>query len=295
LEHDPVVPVPEERVVARDTNFYYSFLVLPAHKRRAIVGVWDFCRAVDDAVDEAHGKEAGATATELARWRGELAAAFDGGTPETPQGRALASVARQFSLPRDAFEALIEGVEMDLGYRRYETFPDLYEYCIRVASAVGLICLEIFGYEDPRARQYATDLGVALQLTNILRDVPGDLAQGRLYIPLEDLRRHGATEQDLSAESAAAGQGVRSPQVKALLEQQAKRAREYYARAAAGLPRGDARRLVAAEIMGAIYRRILERIEQSNYDVFSRVVRIPRPRRALIAAGTWARTAVGLR
>jgi 15-cis-phytoene synthase len=295
LEHDPVVPVPEERVVARDTNFYYSFLVLPAHKRRAIVGVWDFCRAVDDAVDEAHGKEAGAAATELARWRGELAAAFDGGTPETPQGRALVSVARQFSLPRDAFEALIEGVEMDLGYRRYETFPDLYEYCIRVASAVGLICLEIFGYEDPRARQYAIDLGVALQLTNILRDVPGDLAQGRLYIPLEDLRRHGATEEDLSAESAAAGQGVRSPQVKALLEQQAKRAREYYARAAAGLPRGDARRLVAAEIMGAIYRRILERIEQSNYDVFSRVVRIPRPRRALIAAATWARTAVGLR
>ena len=164
-----------------------------------------------------------------------------------------------------------------------------------MASAVGLICLEIFGYDDPRARQYATDLGVALQLTNILRDVPGDFAQGRLYIPLDDLSRHGVTEKDLASEIAAAGQGVRSPQVKTLLRQQATRAREYYARAAAGLPRGDARRLVAAEIMGAIYRRILDRIEAADYDVFSRVVRIPRPQRALIAATTWARTAVGLR
>lgn len=281
--------------MARDTNFYYSFLVLPPDKRRAIVGVWDFCRAVDDAVDEADRTQAGAAAGQIERWRGELAAAFDGTTPETRQGRALAPLVKQFRLPRDAFEALIEGVEMDLGHRRYETFPELYEYCIRVASAVGLICLEIFGYDDPRARQYATDLGVALQLTNILRDVPGDLAQGRLYIPLEDLRRHGVTEQDLAAESAAAGQGVKSPQVKALLRQQAERAREYYGRAAAGLPSGDARRLVAAEIMGAIYRSILERIERSDYDVFTRVVRIPRPRRALIAATTWARTAVGLR
>jgi phytoene synthase len=138
--------------VARDTNFYYSFLVLPPDKRRAIVGVWDFCRAVDDAVDEADRTEPGAAERQLARWRGELAAAFGGATPETRQGRALAPLVRQFRLPRDAFEALIEGVEMDLGHRRYETFPELYEYCIRVASAVGLICLEIFGYDDPRAR-----------------------------------------------------------------------------------------------------------------------------------------------
>jgi 15-cis-phytoene synthase len=279
--------------VARDTNFYYSFLVLPADKRRAIVAVWDFCRAVDDAVDEA-GAARGGAEHELARWRSELRAAFDGGSPQTPQGRALAPLVTQFRLPRSAFDALIEGVEMDLGHRRYETFADLYEYCIRVASAVGLICLEIFEYSDPGARQYAIDLGVALQLTNILRDVPGDFAQGRLYIPLEDLRRHGVTEEDIAAEMAAAGQGVRSPAVKALLRQQGARAREYYARAAAGLPRRDARRLVAAEIMGAIYRHILDRIEAADYDVFSAVVRIPRPQRAFIAAATWARTAVGL-
>jgi phytoene synthase len=282
--------------VARDTNFYYSFLVLPAEKRRAIVAVWDFCRAVDDAVDEAAaGREASpavrhSAQRELARWRGELAAAFGSGTPGTPQGLALAPLVPRFGLPREAFDALIEGVEMDLSTCRYDTFHHLYEYCIRVASAVGLICLEIFGYEDPRARQYAIDLGVALQLTNILRDVPEDFARGRLYIPLEDLRTHGCSEEDLREEIRKAGGGVRSVAVKAVLHQQAARARDYYARAAAGLPPIDARRLVAAEIMGAIYQAILGRIERKDYDVFTEVVRVPRPRRAAIAAATWART-----
>jgi phytoene synthase len=183
---------------------------------------------------------------------------------------------------------------MDLGARRYETFQELYEYCIRVASAVGLICVEIFGYEDEASRRYATDLGVALQLTNILRDVPVDFARGRVYIPQEDLRRYGCSERDLATEAEHAGGGVRSEQVKELLRAQAVRARQYYARAAAALPRRDARRLVAAEIMGAIYRAILARIERRDYDVFSELVRVPRAQRALIAAATWARTAAGL-
>ncbi len=272
--------------MARDTNFYYSFLVLPAEKRAAIITVWDFCRAVDDAVDEAPAEQAPG---EVALWRREVALCFDGGSPSTPQGRALQPLVARFHLPRSAFEALVEGVELDLGARRYETFEELYEYCIRVASAVGLMCLEIFGYEDPRARQYATDLGVALQLTNILRDVGGDLARGRLYIPLEDMRRFGCSEEDLRREVAAAGHGVGSPAVRALLRHQAERARDYYVRAAASLPAGDARRLTAAEIMGAIYLAILRRIERANYDVFTRVVRIPRPVRALIALRTWAR------
>ena len=273
--------------MARDTNFYYSFLVLPAEKRAAIVAVWDFCRAVDDAVDEA---AAGGAADEVAIWRREVSACFEGGTPSTAQGRALQPLVRKFQLPRSAFEALIEGVEMDIGARRYERFADLYEYCIRVASAVGLMCVEIFGYEDPRARQYATDLGVALQLTNILRDVPGDLSRGRVYIPQEDLARFQCSEADLAREARSAGHGVQSAAVRALLRHQGDRAREYYARAAASLPSIDARRLVAAEIMGAIYFAILERIEARDYDVFSEVVRIPRPRRALIALRTWART-----
>ena len=279
--------------MARDTNFYYSFLVLPSDKRKAIVSVWDFCRAVDDAVDEA--ADPAAARAEIGKWRAELAAAFDGGETHTRQGSALAPLIGEFNLPRAAFESLIEGVEMDIGARRYETFADLYEYCIRVASAVGLICLEIFGYRDPRSRQYAIDLGVALQLTNILRDVPEDLRRGRVYIPLQELRAHGCSEEDLAREAAARGSGVRSPVVKAVLAQQAGRAREYYRRAAEGLPRSDARRLVAAEIMGAIYRGVLRRIEAADYDVFSRVVSIPRPRRALIAAAVWARTALGFR
>jgi phytoene synthase len=276
--------------VSRDTNFYYSFLVLPSAKRQAIVSVWDFCRAVDDATDEIDNTVD--AARELDKWRQELAACFDGGQPQTRQGRALAPLVKPFGLTREPFDALIEGVEMDLGARRYETFDDLYQYCIRVASAVGLICLDIFGYREPSSRQYAIDLGVALQLTNILRDVRGDLERGRVYIPLEDLRRCGCAEQDLHNEVANAGAGVRSPAVKALLRHQAERARDYYTRAARALPPRDANRLVAAEIMAAIYRAILDKIERRDYDVFSEVVRIPRPLRAVIAATTWALTAL---
>jgi 15-cis-phytoene synthase len=275
--------------LARDTNFYYSFLVLPAAKRNAIVAVWDFCRAVDDATDEPAAGSAGDVAAEVARWRGELAACFEGGTPRTPQGAALVPVIRGFDLSRAPFEALIDGVEMDLVPRRYENFGELYEYCIRVASAVGLMCIEIFGYRDAAAKRYATDLGVALQLTNILRDVRGDLERGRLYIPLEDLRGHGCTEEEIGRE-AAAGR-LTSPAVRTVLRQQAERARDYYRRADRARPR-EASGLVAAEIMGAIYRALLDRIERRGYDVFAEVVRIPRPRRALIAATTWARMAM---
>ena len=275
--------------MARDTSFYYSFLVLPADQRRAIVAVWDFCRAVDDAADEAR---AGEEEREVRRWRDELARCYGGGTPETPQGRALQPLIAAFGLPRSAFDALIEGVEMDLHPRRYERFQDLYEYCIRVASAVGLLCVEIFGCRDEGSRQYAIDLGVALQLTNILRDVPGDFARGRVYIPQEDFKRSGCSEADLAAEIAQAGRGVRSVAVRGLLAFQAGRAWDYYARADAALPPVDARRLVAARIMSAIYRGILRRIERLDYDVFSRVIRVPRPQRALIAAAVWSRSVV---
>lgn len=275
--------------MARDTSFYYSFLVLPADKRRAIVAVWDFCRAVDDAVDEAPAAE---SAAEVSRWRQEVARCFDGAEPATAEGRALQPLVEPFGLPRSAFDALVEGVEMDLHGRRYDSFEELYQYCIRVASAVGLMCVRIFGCRDERSRQYAIDLGVALQLTNILRDVPGDLERGRVYLPLQDLARFGVTEGDLRAEAMHAGHGVRSPKVKALLAFEARRARQYYSRAHAALPRADARRLVAARIMANIYRGILDRIERRGYDVFSGVIRVPRPQRALIAATTWARTLV---
>ena len=190
-------------------------------------------------------------------------------------------------LPRQAFGHLVEGVATDVGAPRYETFEQLRTYCYRVASTVGLMCLAIFGSRGPQAERYAVELGLALQLTNILRDVAVDLSRGRLYLPLEDLRRFGCSEEDLRA-------GVITERVRALLAFQGQRAREHYARARAALPPQEARRLVAAEIMGAIYRALLTSIERRGYDVFSEVVRVPRPRRALIALGTWARTAIGV-
>jgi len=270
--------------VARDTNFYYSFLVLPADQRKAIVAVWDFCRAVDDAVDRPLAGELPGAA--VARWRRELAACYGEGAPSTPQGRALVPFIDRFRLPRAPFDDLIDGVEMDVETRRYGSFDDLQQYCVRVASAVGLLCIEIFGYQDPGAREYAVALGVALQLTNIIRDVPEDLEQGRLYLPLEDLARFGCTEADLRDGA--------SPQVVALLRHECERARSFYERARTALPASDRRRLVAAEIMGAIYGEILTRIERRGYDVFSEVVRVPRPRRAWIAVSVWARTMAGL-
>ena len=266
--------------MARDTNFYYSFLVLPAEKREAIGIVWDFCRAVDDAVDEAG---VGDASREVERWRKEVAAVFGAGAPATPQGRALVPLVSRFNLPQSVFNALVEGVAMDIGSRRYEAFEDLYEYCIRVASAVGLMCLEIFGYSDPRARDYAVDLGIALQLTNILRDVGADAADGRTYLPQEDLRRFGCVDADLRA-------GRLTSNVRDLLAFEAARAREYYATAAKLAAQLDARALVSAVIMGRIYHETLDRIERAGFDVFSERIRVPRRRRIAIAVAAWIRT-----
>ena len=171
---------------------------------------------------------------------------------------------------------------MDVGGRRYETFEDLYQYCLRVASAVGLICIEIFGYRNAGSRDYAVALGVALQLTNIIRDVPTDLEHGRVYLPLEDLRRFECSDEDLRRGTL--------PQVRDLLEFECQRARDFYQKARSVLPAEDTISLVAAEIMGGIYLAILEKIERRHYNVFSEVVRVPRPRRAVIAGSVWART-----
>lgn len=296
--------------MSRDTSFYYSFLVLPPRKRRAIVAVWDFCRAVDDAVDEGvpargggpvpRGGRAAANqsqearvraAAQLAMWRAELDACYsaaDGRVagergPCTTQGKALQPYIREFNLPRAPFEELIDGAAMDLAHVRYSTFEALAEYCRHVASTVGLICIEIFGYLDPRTRAYAVNLGIALQLTNIIRDVAADLEQGRMYLPVEDLVRFGVTEEALR-------QGQVTPPVRELLRFECGRARDYYLRAAADLPAVDAGTLVAAEIMGGIYFEILQRIERAGYDVFRRRIRVPRPHRALIALRIWAST-----
>ena len=269
----------------RATSFYYSFLALPPEKRRAIVAVWDFCRAVDDAVDEPPAPDAGPSA--LNRWREEIHAIYQGVLPQTPQGRQLFPYIGRFNLPRSAFEDLIDGVAMDLEQCRYETFEALRQYCLRVASAVGLICVEIFGYRNVQTRDYAIDLGIALQLTNIIRDVATDLRRGRVYIPVEDLRRFSVTEDDLRA-------GRVTPAVRALLAHQSNRARAYYRKAEAALPRADRKGLVAAQIMGAIYAELLRSIERAGFDVWARRVRVSRARQALIAVRTWMKVMVGI-
>jgi phytoene synthase len=267
--------------MTRKTSFYYSFLVLPKAKRDVIVAVWDFCRAVDDAVDLEPDPHRARVALE--GWRREVGRVFEG-TPETAQGRALQRLAAPFSLPRGEFDALIDGVGMDIAPQRFETFADLEPYCHRVASSVGLICAEIFGYRDPVVREYARDLGVALQLTNIVRDVGVDFRQGRLYLPLADLAEHGVTEDDIAREVAAAGRGVTNPRVASLLAAEAARAREFFARAERELPEAERRAVLAAEIMRAIYEETLDRIEARGFDVFSRVVKLHRVTQARLAA-----------
>jgi phytoene synthase len=275
--------------VARDTSFSYSFLVLPDDQRRAIGVVWDFCRAVDDAVDEAVDRRT--AEAEVRGWRQEIDRVFGDAAPHTPQGARLKPYVSLFQLSRKNVDDLVDGVEMDLRQSRYETFEELAGYCRRVASAVGLICIEIFGCRDSRSRDYALNLGLALQLTNIIRDVRVDLERDRIYLPRQDLAGYGVTESALRA-------GVVTDPIRRLLAHQAQRARHFFAAAEQAMPPDETRKLLAAEIMGAIYFEILRRIEQRGYDVFSEVIRVPKIVRARIAATAWARSqlsAIGVR
>lgn len=266
------------------SNFYYAFLCLPKAQREAIYAVYAFCRTVDDIVDL--GSDPSVQRKELDRWRQEIARCYEGGAQD-PVARRLAQVVRAFSVPRDALEEIIAGVEMDLDRTTYETFEDLYPYCYRVAGAVGLCSIEIFGYTDPRAREYAVDLGIALQMTNILRDLRSDLERGRIYLPQEDLRRFGVSPEALR-------HGRYTDQFVELMRFEAGRAREFYRRAWAAFPRADAKRLIAAVIMGRIYYALLDAIEARGFQVFGSRVTVPVSRKVAIALRCWAGTRLGV-
>ncbi len=265
------------------SNFYYSFLFLPRERREAMYTVYAFCKEVDSAVDE---PPAGSRPEdEVARWRAELAAAYRG-TPTRPVTVSLAAHARRFQIPQALFEELINGVEMDLSIHRYRTFEELYRYCYRVASVVGLICLRIFGTQSPHAEDYAVQLGLAFQLTNILRDLGVDADQGRIYLPLEDLGRFGYSEADLLARRETTA-------FFDLMRFESARAEQYYAQARASLealPASDRRALTVAEIMRGVYSRILRRIKASNYRVFGPRIRLSPPHRLGVAAAIWIRS-----
>ena len=241
--------------------------------------VWDFCRAVDDAVDEAESPAI--AAAEVLNWRAEVGRLFGSEMPVTPQARNLKPYVEAFSLSRQPFDDLVDGVEMDLRQSRYATFDELIGYCRRVASAVGMMCIEVFGCRDSASRDYAFNLGLALQLTNIIRDIKADLKQGRVYLPQEDLSRFGVTEEALAA-------GVLTEPVRALLAHECQRAHHFFTAARQAMPHAEAHRLVAAEIMGAIYFEILQRVERRGYDVFSERIRVPKIVRARIALQIWA-------
>jgi 15-cis-phytoene synthase len=262
------------------SSFYYAFLTLPRPRRDALYAVYAFCRTVDDVADL--GGEPAARRAELGRWREDVARCFEPGpSPTHPIARQLAAAVRAYPIPRTALEAIIEGCEMDLARVRFETVEDLYPYCYRVASAVGLCCIEIFGYTDPRAREYAVHLGTALQLTNILRDVGADARDGRVYLPQEDLRAFGVSEADLVA-------GRHDERFVKLMQHQAARARQFYAAAAGAYPTVDARSLIAAEIMGGIYRALLDEIEARRFAVFGPRITLPARRKVAIALRCWA-------
>jgi len=262
------------------SNFYFAFLTLPRPRRDALYAVYAFCRTVDDVADL--GSDPVAQRAGLARWREDVARCFEAGaTPVHPIARQLKAAVAAYPIPRAALEAIIDGCEMDLERVRYETAEDLEPYCYRVASAVGLCCIEIFGYTDARAREYAIHLGKALQLTNIMRDVGADARVGRVYLPQRDLKDFGVSEDDLVA-------GRHGEAFVRLMTHQAARARHFYAAARAAYPVVDARSLVAAEIMGRIYHALLEEIEGRRFAVFGERVTVPARRKVAIALRCWA-------
>ena len=266
----------DARAPSRGTNFALAFRALPPDQREAIRAVHAFSRQVDDSVDET--PDPGRAREEISRWRDEVAACYEG-EPKEPAARALRPHLERFRIPRVYLDELLSGVEMDLTHLRYATFEELRRYCYRVASVVGLICLRIFGDEEERGRAYAENLGMALQLTNILRDLGSDLARGRIYLPREDLHAFGYPEEELARKE-------RNAAFRELMRFQVARARGFFAAAEREASSLDPRRILAAEIMGRIYRRLLTRIEASGYDVFSREVRVPFHERAWIAGSS---------
>jgi 15-cis-phytoene synthase len=269
---------PQRFTNARTTNFYYSFVFLPPEKREAIEAVYAFARRSDDVADSHLPAQEAQRQLELCRR--DLDRCYQTGTHPgpglTPELAALARAVHRFQVPREHFEELLRGIEMDLSPQRYRTFEELSLYCYRVASTIGLISIEIFGYKNLLTRKYAANLGMALQLVNILRDLQSDAHRERVYLPEEDLERFGVPPESFL-------DGKPSGRFVELMEFESERARRFFALARQTLPSEDRRSMVIAEIMGAVYWQLLVRIKGRNYDVFGERVRLPRPLKFWIA------------
>ena len=260
----------------RAGNFYYSFIVLPAERRRAMCAVYAFMRYCDDIVDE--GGSNADKQNRLNQWRGALNEAYDSsGDFSHDILPAFQDTVTHFSIPKSYFEAIIDGAEMDLSVTRYLTYEDLYQYCYRVASAVGLVCIHIFGFTDESAKKYAESCGIAFQLTNILRDIQEDLEMDRVYLPQEDLETYGYTEEDIQ-------RGVLDDRFKQLMAFEVGRAKKCYEEALPLLPliHPSSRACLAAMIR--IYRENLFEIERRNYDIYHQRIRLSAWKKLAIAA-----------
>jgi phytoene synthase len=247
---------------SRARNFYYSFVLLSRQQRKAMCAIYAFMRRCDDLSDEP-----GATRAALDRWRRELDDALEGRFGEDPLWPAFHHTVRRFGIPPKYFHEMVEGVVSDLQPRRFQTFPELYGYCYQVASVVGLTVIHIFGFDTPSALPLAEKCGVAFQLTNILRDIREDAERGRIYLPAEDLVRFGVTAEDLSS-------GTCDARFVRLMQFEAARARSYYDDSQPLLDLIHPRSRPSLWALIRIYSSLLDRIEASNYDVFSRRVRV---------------------
>jgi phytoene synthase len=241
------------------SNLALAFISLGAERKRDITIFYAFCRVVDDIADSTELSVI-EKRVRLAKWRQMLRAAV---SVEPPLASDVRQLMQKYSLPPEMLEEIIAGVEMDLSVLRYPTFKELRVYCYRVASAVGLVSIEIFGYRNPRCREYALDLGLALQMTNIIRDVGKDFQASRVYLPQEDLARFNYSEENLQKREY-------NEHFLQLMHFEAQRAREFFSRAAAQLPPEDRRAMAPAEIMASIYRGLLRRIELDNFRVFEK-------------------------
>jgi len=266
----------QQKAAASGSSFYYSFLFLPAERRRAITALYAFCREVDDVVDEV--TDPTLARAKLAWWRTEVSAAF-AGAPQHPVALALKPVVVQYRLPEEHFQTVIDGMAMDLERSRYLDFTELERYCHCVAGVVGLMSAEIFGYSNPATRQYARDLGIAFQLTNIIRDVGEDARRGRIYLPQDEIAAHGVT-------ATAILKGENSDALIGLMKDQVERARRWYTRAFAALPAEDRAAQRPGIIMASIYRTLLDEIDRDGYRVLDRRIALTPLRKLWIAWNT---------
>ncbi|MGC2215981.1 MAG: phytoene/squalene synthase family protein [Silvibacterium sp.] len=257
-------------------NFYYAFVALPRHKRDAICAVYAFMRHADDLSDD-ESLSLERRRTNMASWLAAWHSAMQGQPTTDPVFIALADAQKRFKILPELLDELVQGTAMDLqrlrapdGYDTYATFDDLYRYCYLVASVVGLVCIHIFGYSDPRAEKLAEETGIAFQLTNILRDVREDLERRRIYLPLEDLRRYNVKIEDLAALPATLPQNQQE-----LLQSIAARAEGYYQSGYALLPLIDPDSRPALGVLLSIYHRLLKQIERRDYEVFVHRISVP--------------------